>query len=228
MTWAGKGKVAVAGIGFSALTRRSEQHLGKLAFDAANAALADAGLEASQVDGLATYIMGGTGRDGVDSVSADYFLKHYTLSPDFRWYAELQQGMIASAVIEGANAIISGMANYVLVWRAMHNPPDRPYTQVTARHGAGRLAVLAAVRPERRLPVARHGLPALPARVRGEARVDGGAGGELAAQRQHERARLLPRHADDARRTTSTRASSPSRSASSTATSRSRAAPPSC
>ena len=137
MTWAGKGKVAVAGIGFSALTRRSEQHLGKLAFDAANAALADAGLETSQVDGLATYIMGGTGRDGVDSVSADYFLKHYTLSPDFRWYAELQQGMIASAVIEGANAIISGTANYVLVWRAMHNPPDRPYTQVTSRTAQG-------------------------------------------------------------------------------------------
>ncbi len=137
MTWAGKGKVAVAGIGFSALTRRSEQHLGKLAFDAANAALADAGLEASQVDGLATYIMGGTGRDGVDAVSADYFLKHYGLSPDFRWYAELQQGMIASAVIEGVNAIISGMANYVLVWRAMHNPPDRPYTQVTARTAQG-------------------------------------------------------------------------------------------
>ena len=137
MTWAGKGKVAVAGIGFSALTRRAEDNLGKLAFDAANAALADAGLEASQVDGLATYIMGGTGRDGVDAVSADYFLKHYPLSPDFRWYAELQQGMIASAVIEGVNAIISGMANYVVVWRAMHNPPDRPYTQVTSRTAQG-------------------------------------------------------------------------------------------
>lgn len=137
MTWAGKGKVAVAGIGFSALTRRSEENLGKLAFDAANAALADAGLAATDVDGLATFIMGGTGKDGVDAVSADYFLKHYGMSPDFRWYAELQQGMIASAVIEGANAIISGMANYVLVWRAMHNPIGRPYTQVTARTAPG-------------------------------------------------------------------------------------------
>ena len=33
MTWAGKGKVAVAGIGFSALTRRAEDNLGKLAFE---------------------------------------------------------------------------------------------------------------------------------------------------------------------------------------------------
>ena len=137
MTWAGKGKVAVAGIGFSALTRRSEENLGKLAFDAANAALADAGLAPSDIDGLATFIMGGTGKDGVDAVSADYFLKHYPLSPDFRWYAELQQGMIASAVIEGVTAIISGMANYVLVWRAMHNPVGRPYTQVTARTAPG-------------------------------------------------------------------------------------------
>lgn len=137
MSWAGKGKVAVAGIGFSALSRRSEDNLGKLAFDAADAALADAGLDRSQVDGLATYIMGAIGRDGVESVSVDYFLKHYPLSPDFRWYSELSQGMIASAVIEGANAIISGMANYVLVWRAMHNPVGRPYTRVTANQAPG-------------------------------------------------------------------------------------------
>jgi acetyl-CoA acetyltransferase len=134
VTWAGKGKVAVAGIGFSALTRRSEDNLGKLAFDAANSALADAGLKSREVDGLATYIMGGTGKDGVDSVSVDYFLKHFAVSPEFRWYAELQQAMIASAVIEGVNAIISGMANYVLVWRAMHNPAGRD-TQFSLPYG---------------------------------------------------------------------------------------------
>lgn len=137
MTWAGKGKVAVAGIGFSALTRHSQETLGKLAFDAARAALDDAGLDASRVDGLATYIMESGGRDGVERVSVDYFLKHFPLSPDFRWYAQLDQGMIASAVIEAVNAIIAGMANYVLVWRAMHNPQGRPYTQVTARTAAG-------------------------------------------------------------------------------------------
>ncbi|HLF76993.1 MAG TPA: hypothetical protein VJB57_05825, partial [Dehalococcoidia bacterium] len=137
MTWSGKGKVAVAGIGFSSLSRRSEETLGKLAFDAANAALTDAGLEARQIDGLATYIMGPIGRDGVESVSVDYFLKHYSLAPQISWYAELSQGMIASGVMEGVNAIISGMANYVLVWRAMHNPVGRPYTQVTARTAPG-------------------------------------------------------------------------------------------
>ena len=77
MTWSGKGKVAVVGIGFSELSRHSEKTLGRLAFDAADNAIADAGLAPGDIDGLATYIMGGTGRDGVDSVSADYFLKHY-------------------------------------------------------------------------------------------------------------------------------------------------------
>ena len=137
MTWQGKGKVAVAGIGFSELTRHSEKTLGRLALDAADSALADAGLKSQDIDGLATYIMGGTGRDGVDGVSVDYFLKHYPVSPRFSWYAELQQGMVASALMEGVNAIIAGMASYVLVWRAMHNPVGRPYTQVTARQAAG-------------------------------------------------------------------------------------------
>jgi acetyl-CoA acetyltransferase len=130
VTWAGKGKVAVAGIGFSELTRHSSKTLGQLAFDAANAALEDAGLPAERVDGIATYNMGAITRDGYDGVSADYFLKHYPMSPDFRWYAQLDQGMIASAVLEGVNAIIAGMANYVIVWRAMHRPQDRPYSQV--------------------------------------------------------------------------------------------------
>jgi acetyl-CoA acetyltransferase len=137
VTWPGRGKVAVAGIGFSALTRRAERPLGRLAFDAAAAAIEDAGLRSDQVDGLATYNMGPITRDGVDGVSVDYFLKHYPLSPDFRWYAQLDQGMVASAVLEGVNAIIAGMANYVLVWRAMHLPQDRPYTQVTSRTAPG-------------------------------------------------------------------------------------------
>ncbi|HWC30298.1 MAG TPA: hypothetical protein VG845_09470 [Dehalococcoidia bacterium] len=137
MTWPGKGKVAVAGIGFSELSRHSDQPLGKLAFDAANAALEDAGLDASLVDGIATYNMGAITHDGYDGVSADYFLKHYPMSPDFRWYAQLDQGMVASAVLEGVNAIIAGSANYVIVWRAMHRPQDRPYTQVTTHTATG-------------------------------------------------------------------------------------------
>src|SRR4051812_10775285 len=112
MSWPGKGKVAVAGIGFSALTRKPEQRLGRLAFDAAMHAIKDAGLRATDIDGLATYpdapFYGAGRRDGIDLVSVEYLLKHFPLAPDVRWYAQVEQGMIASAVIEAANAIIAG------------------------------------------------------------------------------------------------------------------------
>ncbi len=140
MSWAGKGKVAVAGIGFSELTRSPEKGLGRLAFDAARAALADAGLDSSLIDGIATYpeppFAGAGRRDGVDLVSVEYFLKHFPLAPEVRWYAQVDQGLIASALIEAANAIISGMATYVLVWRAMHSPAGT-YTRISAQQAPG-------------------------------------------------------------------------------------------
>ncbi|MFN0145356.1 MAG: thiolase C-terminal domain-containing protein [Dehalococcoidia bacterium] len=140
MTWAGKGKVAVAGVGFSELRRSPGKSLGRLAFDAAHAALADAGLEAAAIDGIATYpdppFYGAGRRDGIDLVSVEYFLKHFPLAPEVRWYAQVDQGLIASAVIEAANAIIAGMADYVLVWRAMHSPTGT-YTRVVTNQAAG-------------------------------------------------------------------------------------------
>src|SRR5262249_20475588 len=51
----------------------------------------------------------------------------------------IEQGMIASAVIEGINALISGMARYVLVWRAMSRPPGSTVT-AAANVNAGRQA----------------------------------------------------------------------------------------
>jgi acetyl-CoA acetyltransferase len=140
VSWAGRGKAAVAGIGFSRLSRRPEQPLGELAFAAARAALADAGLEAEAVDGLATYpdapFYGAGRRDGIDIISVEYFLRHFPLASDVRWYAQIDQGMIASAVIEAANAVISAMANYVLVWRAMHSPAGT-YTRVAVQEAQG-------------------------------------------------------------------------------------------
>jgi acetyl-CoA acetyltransferase len=140
VSWAGRGRVAVAGIGFSALSRRPAAPLGALAFEAAYAALADAGLDSRAIDGLATYPdapFHGAGRaDGVDVVTVEYFLKHFPLSPYVRWYAQVDQGLVVSAVIEAANALIAGMASYVLVWRAMHVPAGT-YTRVDSRRAAG-------------------------------------------------------------------------------------------
>ncbi len=126
MAWEGKGKTAVVGLGMSKLTRRADKPLGALALDACYAAIADAGLKPSDIDGLATYpdqpFRGAGNRDGEDLVNALFLMTHGEFAPDIKWYAQISTGMIASAPIEGVNALMSGACNYVLFWRAMHIP----------------------------------------------------------------------------------------------------------
>jgi acetyl-CoA acetyltransferase len=127
--WQGKGKTAIAGIGYSEISRRPQKPLGLLAVDACRAAIADAGLDATQIDGLATYpespFAGAGNRDGEDVVSVNWIMNHLALAPDLRWYAQIETGMIASPIIEAVNALIAGACAYVLVWRALHRPRPR-------------------------------------------------------------------------------------------------------
>jgi acetyl-CoA acetyltransferase len=126
MAWQGRGKTAVVGVGFSTITRNPQGHLGTLTIDACRAALDDAGLDPSEVDGLVTYpdapFQGAGNRDGEDLVSVTYVIDHLKLAEDIRWYAQISQGMIPSAMIEGINALLAGACNYVLMWRALHLP----------------------------------------------------------------------------------------------------------
>jgi acetyl-CoA acetyltransferase len=127
--WAGRGKTAIVGIGYSEITRRPDKPLGLLAIDACHAAIADAGLRADQIDGLATYpespFAGAGNRDGEEVVSVMYLVNHLALAADVRWYAQIETGMIASPMIEAVNALIAGACDYVLVWRALHRPAVR-------------------------------------------------------------------------------------------------------
>jgi acetyl-CoA acetyltransferase len=124
-----RGKTAIVGIGYSEITRRPQKPLGLLAMDACRAALEDCGLQASLIDGLSTYpespFAGAGNRDGIDVVSVMYLVNHLPLAPDIRWYAQIETGMIASPIIEAANALVAGSCEYVLVWRAMHRPQAR-------------------------------------------------------------------------------------------------------
>jgi acetyl-CoA acetyltransferase len=128
--WQGRGKTAIAGIGYSEITRRPQKPLGLLAVDACRAAIEDAGLSPNQIDGLTTYpespFAGAGNRDGEDVVSVMYIVNHLPLAPDIRWYAQIETGMIASPIIEGVNALLAGACEYVLVWRALHRPLPRP------------------------------------------------------------------------------------------------------
>jgi acetyl-CoA acetyltransferase len=127
--WQGKGKTAIAGIGYSEISRRPQKPLGLLAVDACRAAIVDAVLDAGQIDGLATYpespFAGAGNRDGEDVVSVNWMMNHLALAPDLRWYAQIETGMIASPIIEAVNALIAGACEYVLVWRALHRPRPR-------------------------------------------------------------------------------------------------------
>src|SRR5437879_1244405 len=129
MSWAGKSKTAIAGIGYSEITRRPRKPLGLLAVDACRAAIEDAGLRADRIDGLTTYpespFAGAGNRDGEDVVTVMYIVNHLPLAPDIHWYAQIETGIIASPLIEATHALLAGACEYVLVWRALHRPRPR-------------------------------------------------------------------------------------------------------
>lgn len=129
MTWIGKGKTAIVGVGYSEITRHPQTSLGSLSLDACHNALEDAGLPPTKIDGLATFpeapFEGAQTADGESIVTVDYLINQMPLAADISWYAQTDSGLIASAVIEAANALLAEACEYVLIWRALHNPKGR-------------------------------------------------------------------------------------------------------
>ncbi|MGE0802623.1 MAG: hypothetical protein AB7G13_03175 [Lautropia sp.] len=125
MSWAGKGRIAFVGVGFSAIERGTDAPLGDFAEAAIAAALADAGIDAAAIDGLATYpsapYLGAPNREGQDIIGPDYVLANCRTGK-VRWYADLNGGMATAAIVESALALLGGACDYALVWRAMHHP----------------------------------------------------------------------------------------------------------
>ena len=102
MVWEAKGKTAVVGVGFSKLSRALEGTLGARCLEACVNAINDAGLELSDIDGIASYpeppFRGAGSTDGRDMVSVNYIMRHLKVGPDdgrgVRWYAQIDQGMV--------------------------------------------------------------------------------------------------------------------------------------
>jgi acetyl-CoA acetyltransferase len=123
------GPVAIVGYAHSPVCRHSDTPLGVLTVETALAAIADAGLTKDQIDGFTTGALfpssgGGALVDGVQIVTSDWLVERLRIQP--RWLAGFQGvGQIPGAMILAANAIASGAADYVLVHRAMYNPPKR-------------------------------------------------------------------------------------------------------
>ena len=134
-------KVAIVGYSHSPVTRHTDVPLGALTIGTALSAIADAGLERDQIDGFTTGALfpssgGGALVDGSQIVTSEWLVEHLRAQP--RWLAGFQGvGQIPGALILAANAIVSGAADYVLVHRAMYNPPTRyhenPLTRAEGR-----------------------------------------------------------------------------------------------
>ena len=133
-------QVAIAGYAVSPYERHGTVPLGALAIDTCLQAIADAGLKKEQIDGFTTGALfpssaGITTVDGVHVVTSDWLVDQLNVQP--RWLCGFQGvGQIPGAVVLAAGAIATGAADYVLLHRAMYNPPTR-YHDNPMTHAAG-------------------------------------------------------------------------------------------
>jgi acetyl-CoA acetyltransferase len=139
--YAAGGQVALAGYAQSKIERRASVPLGALALDTARRAIADAGLSLAQIDGVANASLlpsfGAHGLiDGVSIVTANWLAEHLDLST--RWIAGYAGwGTLTGSMILAVNAIASGAATHVLVFRALSNPPGRYHDNAIAEAADG-------------------------------------------------------------------------------------------
>jgi len=120
-----RNKVAVVGVGYSDIERRSQRSVAALTRDALHAALADAGITAAEVDGLATYpespVFGNPRQDGIDMVSCGLAARILGIGDRLRWFSDAEP-LIPVAFVEAVNAVAARACDYAVVYRAMHNP----------------------------------------------------------------------------------------------------------
>jgi acetyl-CoA acetyltransferase len=129
-TWtAGGRQVAIVGYAHSDIVRNADQTLGELAGQTARQAIADAGLTVDQIDGFVGSALFPTSgsheiEDGVSTVSPAWLAQHLGAMPR---YTEGFTGMgqLPGSVGLAVHAITTGEADYVLMHRALHNPPGR-------------------------------------------------------------------------------------------------------
>lgn len=116
-------RVALTGIGMSQVGRRLGRDPLALAVEACRAAVADAGLELSDIDGLATYPGGSLASSGMSEGGVPAVAEALSLSPT--WFAggsetAGQGGSIVNAML----AVASGLCRHVLcfrtVWETTH------------------------------------------------------------------------------------------------------------
>jgi acetyl-CoA acetyltransferase len=123
------GSTAIAGVGFSSISRRSGRSVLSLALEAARAAIVDAGLETADVDGIVSFSWQN------DSVSTQALATALGL-PHAHYLLDTSLGGQAPCflVANAAMAVHSGMARHVIVVRALNG---RSGARVGSRRSTG-------------------------------------------------------------------------------------------
>jgi acetyl-CoA acetyltransferase len=139
--FAARSQVAIVGYAQTPIVRHAPVPLGSLALDTALAAIADAGLTKDDIDGFTTGSLLPTSGshasvDGVSIVTANWLAEQLGINP--RFCAGFQGfGQIPGSVTMAVNALATGAADYVVLHRALHNPPKGRYHGNPMTHASG-------------------------------------------------------------------------------------------
>jgi acetyl-CoA acetyltransferase len=107
-------KTAIVGIGYTKFTKNSGMSTLGLAVEAGTKAIADAGLRVSNIDGIATYAVGDSAPSHLVAETLGIRDPHYFL--DHFGGGSVCQSTVVAAMM----AVYSGMADYVLCYRALN------------------------------------------------------------------------------------------------------------
>ena len=132
-----RNRVAIVGAATVKSQRRSERPVGSLAVEMSDAAIADAGLNRDDVDGISCGTSlpadaARTLRPGFDFVNGDWLAEQMGLEPVW----SLDDGSFPPALLKASIAVASGAATCVLVNRTVHNPAGR-YHNFASQQASG-------------------------------------------------------------------------------------------
>jgi acetyl-CoA acetyltransferase len=126
------GKTAIAGIGATEFSKDSGRSELRLAVEAAKAALDDAGIDPSEVDGLVTFTM-----DANEEIELGRALS----TSDLTFFSRIHYGGGAACAVvhQAAMAVASGAAKVVVCYRALNGRSARRFGTSAAEKAAGLL-----------------------------------------------------------------------------------------
>ncbi|NIH88120.1 lipid-transfer protein [Amycolatopsis granulosa] len=120
-----RGKAAIAGIGATEFSKDSGRSELRLAAEAVRAALDDAGLRPSDVDGLVSFTMDG---------NAEIAVARELGIPELTFFSRVHYGggAAAATVQQAAMAVATGVAEVVVAYRAFNERSGHRFGQVSA------------------------------------------------------------------------------------------------